>query len=697
MTESSFAENAYPLPRYPVHSALLRVYSAFDDVSITLDQQEMGEKPYPSGLNVVVFDPVTDHPLYHTCFDITDPQNEQVFRDLIEKITENQLIALASPQINFLSFSQTTKTALATFGSRILEQGGFQGSWSLIGRKNAVISQTFEEFSEEKAGKSQVNLEIYQKSSDFPYPTLRINQATHFQLDEQPLYFSQEGEMKVMIFDELTGIPLIIRALKIFDRDEATFCHLIDNLPHGRGIAIALKGKPDQTLSSDVKRMGLQVGSHLIEKYETGASWVMVGYKGTPSGSAIENLHPTDANALILKVWLSPTLSPSAYWQPPQKLYAPNYHSDDAFGSALAIEDETALMAAPLSDTAIERNVGAVYLFEFRMGQWQHEQTLRPHDVEYQVIFGKAVAIENDNILIGAYLADAGWKISAGAVYSFQKWGETWQQSQKLQPYDLHPEDCFGCAIALEGDTALVGAYNSLNLLRQPTGAVYVLGNTLSGWQDKQKLNPEDLKKGDCFGHSVAISGDFAGVGAYLAEETGVVYVFQRHKGIWLEYQKLQHPKLRKGDCFGYSVALQGDVLLIGAKNVCSRGKIGIGAVYVYHRMAGQWQWVQTWQPSDLRGYEHFGHSVALSGNLAIVGADQGSSATGAYTGAVYTFQRTAKTWQPYLKLYSISGAVGDRFGYAVAIKDNLVLVGAPSAEAFGRKGAGIVYPGHFS
>jgi hypothetical protein len=335
-------------------------------------------------------------------------------------------------------------------------------------------------------------------------------------------------------------------------------------------------------------------------------------------------------------------------------------------------------------------------VYRFNEGQWQQQASLYPHDLQYQLVFGKSVAVSGNQILVGAYLANNDGKMTAGALYSFQKQGKTWIQSQKIQPYDLHSEDCFGCAIALEGSTALVGAYNSINLLRHSTGAVYVFQENEGIWQDQQKLQPKDLHKGDSFGSAVAMSGEFAAVGAYLAQGTGMVYLFRRQNGVWQECQTLHPPQLKAGDCFGYSVALVGDILLVGAKNKAYRHKIGAGAVYVFQFKDSQWQWIQTLQPSDLRGYEHFGHSVTINGNLAMVGADQGNSPHQTHTGAVYTFQRQDDLWQPYLKLYAINGEQGDRFGYEVAIQGNLILVGAPSAEAFGRKGSGVVYPGHF-
>ncbi|MGK7944801.1 MAG: interleukin-like EMT inducer domain-containing protein [Microcystaceae cyanobacterium] len=698
MTESSFAENAEPLPHYSVHTALLSASAAQNGLSFTFDHQKISLSPDYDGINGVVFDAQTGNPQYITAFEVKDGNIDPYFADLVERLAENQVIALASNYQGNLQLSDRIKLSLNCIGSGMSAQSSFQGYWVLIGRKGLNQGTAIESFSSASDVTAKTHLTVSPTASEISYPTLLLDKTEKIYLDNYPLNFGQEaaGNLKILIFDELTGIPLLTQEIKLFDGEESLFVELIDRLPHGRGVALMLQGHRERSLSPQIKHCGQLLGSRLIENYPIGASWAMVGYKGTPKGSAIESLQTDDPNALMLKVWLSPNLSPSAYWQPPQKLYAPNYHSDDAFGSALAIAGETAVMAAPLSDTTIERNVGAVYVYRFNEGQWQQEGSLYPHDIQYQLVFGKAVAVDGDQILVGAYLADNDWKMSAGSLYIFQKQDQAWLQSQKIQPYDLHSEDCFGCAIALEGKTALVGAYNSVNLLRHSTGAVYVFQNHEGIWQDQQKLQPEVLQKGDSFGCAVALSGKFAAVGAYLAQETGVVYLFQQENGIWQDYQTLHLPQLKKGDCFGYSLALEGDTLLVGAKNKAYRHKIGAGVVYVFQFKGQQWQWQQTLQPSDLKGYEHFGHSVAINGDLIMVGADQGNSPYQKQTGAVYTFQKQNNVWKPYLKLHAINGEEGDRFGYEVAIQDNLILVGAPSAEAFGRKGAGVVYPGHF-
>ncbi len=709
MTESSFADKAYPLPA-PLSSFLtLEIDSSDTEASITLDNQEIGLIRQPVGLILAVFESVTDHPLYCTCLDVT--QDSDILVELLLKLKDNQLIALIIKSNTPISLSDRTKNTLNHWESSLTSLDPFQGTYGIIGRKGS--SHLTESLSSTAQMSCAITLNYQSNPAEIAYPVLMLRASDSngdhptpkITLDDCPILFEEkENEpFKVVVFDELTGIPLENESFNPWNpHEERRFRELVDTLPHGRGIACCLTiaeatlFSRAEALSSPLQRVIQSLGSRFVEKYQKGQTWFMVGYKGVSSGSALEILQISTHFPLMLKVWLSPTLSPSVYWQPPQKLYAPNYHSDDAFGGTLAMDGNTALMASPLADTALERNVGAVYVFHFNQGQWQYQQMLQPHDLEYQPVFGKSMAIEGEKILIGAYFADSYWKIATGAIYSFIKKEKMWQQSQKLQPHDLHPEDCFGCAVAINQDTAFVGAYNSLNLFRQATGAVYVFKHINGTWQDQQKLQPTHLEKGDNFGHSVAINGNFAAVGAYLAQTTGIVYLFQQENGIWQESQVIQPTDLQAGDCFGYSVALEGDMLLIGAKNAKKGAKIGAGSVYFYQYRHEQWQRIQRWQPSDLRGYEHFGHSVVLDGDLAMVGADQGSSVTEAYTGAVYTFQRQGNIWQPHLKLYGINAKAGDRFGYAIALKRDLILVGSPSAEVFGRKGAGIVYPGHF-
>jgi hypothetical protein len=210
-------------------------------------------------------------------------------------------------------------------------------------------------------------------------------------------------------------------------------------------------------------------------------------------------------------------------------------------------------------------------------------------------------------------------------------------------------------------------------------------------------------RPGDSFGHSVAVSGDTAVIGApgeasnatgvngnqadNSAPGSGAAYVFTRSGSIWT-----QQAYLKAGNTgaygFGTSVALAGDTLVIGAPLAFSNGPYS-GAAYVFTRSAGVWTQQDYLQASNTEGFDYFGQSVALSGDTVVIGAiGEASNATGVNgnqadnsalnSGAAYVFTRNGSTWtqQAYLKA-SNSGAE-DWFGVSVAVSDDTVVIGAP-------------------
>jgi len=263
--------------------------------------------------------------------------------------------------------------------------------------------------------------------------------------------------------------------------------------------------------------------------------------------------------------------------------------------------------------------------------------------------------------------------------------GDLFLQRGKLTTSDKADEDQFGTSVAVSGDTALVGVPG-----RDDTGsfsgAVYVFTRDANGgWQEGQKLTADDGATGDFFGGSVAISGDITLIGARgnsaQGSLAGAVYVFVRDAdGQWSERQKLTASDGAAGNLFGFSVALSGETALVGARG--SGGGSGFpGAAYIFAQDAnGYWSEVQKLTASDGAAGDEFGLSVALSGDAAFVGA-RGDDDKGSSSGAVYVFGREADApWRELQKLTASDGAAGDEFGSSGALDENIALIGAPFA-----------------
>jgi hypothetical protein len=208
------------------------------------------------------------------------------------------------------------------------------------------------------------------------------------------------------------------------------------------------------------------------------------------------------------------------------------------------------------------------------------------------------------------------------------------------------------------------------------------------------KLLAIDAEAYDEFGWSVALSGEYAIVGApeklgggdNPIPEAGAAYVFHRMSArTWGSGTKLVAPSAQSFDRFGGAVAIDGEYAIVGAK----RGAFGSddgGAAYVFHRTSeNTWDLGTKLVAPDAQPFDRFGNSVALAGDYAIVGAyseDGGDGDPLDDAGAAYVFRRSGEnTWEPAVKLVAPDADAGDDFGSSVAISGEYVIVGAPGED----------------
>jgi hypothetical protein len=259
----------------------------------------------------------------------------------------------------------------------------------------------------------------------------------------------------------------------------------------------------------------------------------------------------------------------------------------------------------------------------------------------------------------------------------------------KLIASNIAAGDRFGVSVALHGNTALVGARQDDDK-GLDSGSAYVFVWNGSSWAEEAKLTATDGAAGDWFGHSVALDGDTAVVGAYQAygsdQNSGAAYVFVRSGTIWVQVAKLVASEGASGDQFGGSVAVDGDTALVGAHNDSSSGWRR-GVVFVYTRIAGTWSEEAKLTASDGANDDRFGNEVALEGNVALIAAYQDDG-----RGSAYQFGRTDTTWTEGAKLSATDGANGDLFGVSVALDGGIPIVGAGWADQNALLDSGAAY-----
>lgn len=198
---------------------------------------------------------------------------------------------------------------------------------------------------------------------------------------------------------------------------------------------------------------------------------------------------------------------------------------------------------------------------------------------------------------------------------------------------------------------------------------------------EQAKLVPSDGTAGDAFGSRVSLSGDRALIGASRDSDNGVnsgaAYIFLFDGSTWREEAKLKPSDGGEQDSFGFSVCLSGDRALIGADNDQNNGAAG-GSAYVFAFDGTTWTQQAKLTPSDLRSAGFFGFSVSLSGDRALIG----STGANASKGAAYVFVFDSATWTQEAKLSAADGETFDGLGASVSLAGNRALVGSQQAHA---------------
>ena len=245
----------------------------------------------------------------------------------------------------------------------------------------------------------------------------------------------------------------------------------------------------------------------------------------------------------------------------------------------------------------------------------------------------------------------------------------------KLVASDGAVGDYFGYSVAVDGDTAVIGAYGDGNYGTN-SGSAYVFSRSGSTWVQQAKLTAPDGASGDFFGVSVAVDGDTAVIGAHYDEDngpgSGSAYVFSRISGTWAQQAKLKAPNWAAGSLFGYSVAVDGDTAVIGAYGDYYYGT-NSGAAYVFSRSGSTWEQQAKITAPGGAANQYFGLSVAVDGDTAVIGA----FGDGNYfnSGAAYVFSRSGGIWLQQAKLTASDEAAGDYFGWSVAVDGNTAAV----------------------
>ncbi|AOP35148.1 hypothetical protein A0128_15655 [Leptospira tipperaryensis] len=284
----------------------------------------------------------------------------------------------------------------------------------------------------------------------------------------------------------------------------------------------------------------------------------------------------------------------------------------------------------------------------------------------------------------------------------------------------------FGNSIAIYGDTMVVGAHResssqigitnsstpsaaSMNTAAMDSGAAYVYRKISGNWVLESYLKASNTSNNSRFGWSVAISGNTIVVGATGGSGSAYVFVFDSITSTWAQEALLKAPNFESGDQFGSGVAIDGDVIVVGAQwedsnqNSITNGttassnnsKTDSGAAYVFRRSGVSWSPEAYLKSPNPDNNDYFGSTVAISGSTIVVGAPQESSLSGTVngatasadntksnSGAAYVFRKSGALWiqEAFLKASNLDS--NDQFGKKLSISGDTIAIGAPFEDS---------------
>jgi len=313
-------------------------------------------------------------------------------------------------------------------------------------------------------------------------------------------------------------------------------------------------------------------------------------------------------------------------------------------------------------------------------------------------------------------------------------------QQGYLKAFNADIGDLFGLYVDVSGDTVVVGAIyedssttgvnSTPNELAEDSGAAYIFIRSGGSWIQQAYLKASNPEEDDHFGSSVAVSGDTVIVGACSEDgnslstlespnnealDAGAVYVFNRVGSNWTQQAYLKASNADSGDFFGCSVALSGDILVVGADledgdsssttSLPNDSKTNAGAAYVFIRSGNNWKQQAYLKASNTGVSDSFGSSVDVSGDTVVVGAryESGNSTSTVtspnnlafHAGAAYVFIRSGSNWSQQAYLKAFNAGAEDAFGGSVAVSGDTVVVGAYSED--GDSSSSITVPNNSS
>ena len=387
----------------------------------------------------------------------------------------------------------------------------------------------------------------------------------------------------------------------------------------------------------------------------------------------------TAASLIVLILACTPTAEGQCRAEETAEIAASARTDFDNFGACVSIAGDVAVIGAP-GDGHAGAGSGAAYIYRFDGFAWNEEARLTAADASAGDFFGASVSLSGNVVVIGAWGDDPAELVNAGSAHVFRFDGQAWDYEQTLSPADREALDRFGWSVAVDGESVVVTALDDDDH-GPSSGAAYVFGYVDGVWIESAKLTASDAEAGDQFGSAAAIDGDTILVGAWRTRDddgggpdSGAAYAFRYDGTVWLQDPKITAAASAGGDEFGVAVAISGDLALIGAHELVNGGP---GSAYVFRREEATWVQEARLTASDGAALDRFGRSLSVAGGTIAIGAP-GSDRVAVDSGAAYIYRYDGDGWIERASLAASNAADGSLFGSGVAVHGATAVIGAP-------------------
>jgi hypothetical protein len=334
----------------------------------------------------------------------------------------------------------------------------------------------------------------------------------------------------------------------------------------------------------------------------------------------------------------------------PVALYAGGPQGEAHFGQAVAVSGDTIVVGEPDHEEpvigALPLDCGAAYVYvrDSATGAWALQQTLLPHQIRSGAQFGQAVAIDGDTLVVGAPGMTTG-DGTTGLVYIFHRTGTTWTFSVNMSIEGAAEGDRIGAAVSIDATTVVAGAPGD----NSGRGAAWVFDYDGVSWDTEAVLTDPVGAAGDGLGGSVDVDGDTVMAGATgddwgmtnAVSNVGSVAWFSRSGGVWTYRNTLRPPDPTADSGFGGSIALSNGRLLVGAMTKTVNGLAGAGKAYVFGSDGATWGLETSMTAPTPAADSLYGSSVALDGPTALVGEFFANG----YRGKAYFYTGLSGVW----------------------------------------------------